>query len=179
MKQIHIPDRELWDEEKRQFINIKGQTITLEHSLVSISKWESKWHVPFFSKEEKTNEMLIDYVRAMTITQNVNPDIYNYLTRENFEEINKYIDDPYTATTFRKDNGRPNREVITSEVIYYWMIYWNIPFECQRWHINRLITLIRVCGLKNQPQKKMSQREILSQNAALNAARRKKFNTRG
>lgn len=179
MKQIHIPDRELWDEEKRQFINIKGQTVTLEHSLVSISKWESKWHVPFFSKEEKTNEMLIDYVRAMTITQNVNPDIYNYLTRENFEEINKYIEDPYTATTFRKDNGRPNREVITSEVIYYWMIYWNIPFECQRWHINRLITLIRVCSLKNQPQKKMSQKEILSQNAALNAARRKKFNTRG
>lgn len=179
MKQIHIPDRELWDEKNSRFINVKGQTITLEHSLVSISKWESKWHIPFFSREEKTNEMLIDYIRAMTITQNVNPDIYNYLTQENCNEINEYINDPYTATTFHNDNQSPSREILTSEVIYYWMIYWGIPFECQRWHINRLITLIRVCNLKNQPQKKMSRSEIFNQNRLLNEARRKKYNTRG
>lgn len=179
MLQIIIPARELWDEEHSCFVNIKEQHLTLEHSLVAISKWESKWHVPFFSKEEKTNEMTIDYIRMMTLTQNVNPNVYNYLTNENVAEIKRYLEDSRTATTFHNDRSAPNREVITSELIYFWMVHWGIPFECQKWHINRLLTLIRICGVKNQPTRKMSRQEIMSQNSALNAARRKKFNTRG
>lgn len=179
MKQIFIKEQELWDEKNRMFINVKPQTITLEHSLVSISKWESKWHVPFFSKEDKTREMTLDYIRAMTITQNVNPNVYICLTADDFKEIEKYISDPQTATTIHDMNNKTSREIITSELIYYWMIMWNIPFECQRWHINRLLTLIKICSIKNQPEKKMSRGEILRQNAAINAARRKKWNTKG
>lgn len=179
MLQITIPDTEYWDERAQEFINAKGKTLQLEHSLVSISKWESKWCTPFLSKEDKTAEQTIDYVRCMTITQNVNPEIYNRLTNENFRQINDYIDLPMTATTFRKDNRRGSREIITSELIYYWMIVHNIPMECQKWHLNRLLTLIRVCNIKSQPDKKRNKRDIMSENAALNAARRKKLNTRG
>ena len=111
----------------------------------------------------------------MTITQNVNPIVYNNLTDKNIEDINEYIDKPMTATTFTSENKSPNREIITSELIYYWMFSLNIPMECQKWHLNRLLTLIRVCNIKNQPPKKMSRREIMSRNAQLNAARRKKL----
>lgn len=179
MKQIFIKEKELWDEKNRMFINVKPQTITLEHSLVSISKWESKWHVPFFSKQDKTAEMTLDYIRAMTITQNVNPNVYEALTAEDFREIEKYIQDPQTATTIRDTNTKPNRETITAELVYFWMIQFGIPFECQKWPFNRLLTLIRICQIKNQPEKKMSNKEILQQNAAINAARKKKFNTKG
>lgn len=179
MKQIFIKEQELWDEKNRRFINIKPQTITLEHSLVSISKWEAKWHVPFFSKSERTAEMTLDYIRAMTITQNVNPIVYQCLSSDDFKEINDYIEDPQTATTIKEMDNRPSREVITSELVYFWMVQWNIPFECQKWPFNRLLTLIRICQIKNQPEKKMSRSEILRQNAAINAARRKQWNTRG
>jgi len=179
MKQIFIKEKELWDEKNRMFINVKPQTITLEHSLVSISKWESKWHVPFFSQNEKTAEMTLDYIRAMTITQNVNPNVYECLTAEDFREIEQYIEDPQTATTINEKASKPNREVITSELIYFWMIQFNIPVEFQKWPFNRLLTLIRICQIKNQPEKKMSRSEILRQNAAINAARRKQWNTRG
>ena len=116
----------------------------------------------------------------MTITQNVNPDVYMCLTNDNFEQIQKYIDAPMTATFFSDNkNSKPNKEIVTSELIYYWMIALNVPFECQKWHINRLLTLIKVCNIKNQPPKKMSRREIMSRNAALNQARRQQLNTRG
>lgn len=169
-----------WDEEKQEFVEPKIQTLQLEHSLVSLSKWEAKWCKPFLSKEIKTFEETADYVRCMTITQNVDPNVYNLLSRENLEAINQYIDSPMTATWFSNDkNGKGGREQITSELIYYWMISLNIPFECQKWHLNRLLTLVKICNIKNQPPKKMSKREIMSQNAALNAARRKKYNTKG
>ena len=180
MLQITIPATEQWDEAKQEFISSKEQTLQLEHSLVSLSKWESKWCRSFFSKEGLTPEQTIDYIKCMTITQNVKDEVYNRLTRDNIEQINKYIEAPMTATTFTEDkSSKPNRERITSELIYYWMISLNIPFECQKWHINRLLTLIRVCNIKNQPQKKMSKREIMNRNAALNAARRKQYNTNG
>ena len=169
-----------WDEEKQEFIAPKTQTLQLEHSLVSLSKWESKWCKPFLSKEEKTIEETLDYIKCMTITQNVNPDIYNYLTNKNIEEINAYIEAPMTATTFSGTNlSKPSRETITSELIYYWMITLGIPVEFQKWHLNRLLTLIRVCNVKNAPPSKMSKREIMSRNAALNAARRKQMNSKG
>lgn len=179
MLQIKIHDNELWDENESRFIKVKEQTLQLEHSLVSLSKWESKWCKPFFSKEEKTFEETLDYVKCMTITQNVKPEVYRCLTKEHIEQINNYIEAPMTATTFASDKHSPSREIITAELIYYWMIALNIPFECQKWHINRLLTLIRVCNIKNQPPKKMSRSETLRRQSALNAARRQQLNTKG
>ena len=181
MLQIKIPlTSEGWDEEKQEFVEPTYKNLQLEHSLISLSKWESKWCKPFFSKEQKTGEQVVDYIKFMTITKNVDDEIYDKLSNKNIEEINKYIEAPMTATTFSKEQaGKFSKEIITSELIYYWMIALNIPFECQKWHINRLLTLIRVCNVKNQPGKKMSKSEILSRNAALNAARRQQLNTRG
>jgi len=180
MLQITIPAVELWDERKQEFVTTKEQTLSLEHSLVSLSKWESRWCKPFLTKQEKTFEETLDYIKFMTITQNVDPEIYRYLTNENINEINRYIEAPMTATYFSDEkNSKTNREQITAELIYYWMIALNIPFECQKWHLNRLLTLIKVCNIKNQPPKKRSKKEIMSRNAALNAARRKQLNTKG
>ena len=180
MLQIVIPGQELWDEQKQEFINTKEQVLQLEHSLISISKLEAKLCKVFLFKQEKTQEETIDYIKCMTITPNVDPEVYNHLTRENIKEIEDYIAAPMTATYFSSDNaGKSSREQVTSELIYYWMIALNIPFECQKWHLNRLLTLIKVCNIKNQPPKKMSKREIMSRNAALNAARRQQLNTKG
>lgn len=180
MLQLTIPAVELFDENSQEFVYRKEQTLQLEHSLVSLSKWESKWCKPFLSKDIKSFEETVDYVRCMTITQNVDPSVYKYLTNENIEEINRYIDAPMTATWFSEEkNNKGNGEQITNELVYYWMISLNIPKECEKWHLNRLLTLIKVCDIKNQPPKKRSKRELMSRNAALNAARRKQFNTRG
>lgn len=169
----------MFNEKTGEFFNTKEQTLQLEHSLVSLSKWESKWNKAFLSKEQKTTEQILDYIRCMTITQNVNPDVYNALTNDNIETINNYINSPMTATVFSDRNSKKSNETVTSELIYYWMIALNVPMECQRWHLNRLLTLIRVCNIKNTPPKKMNKRELMSRNAALNAARRSKLNTRG
>lgn len=181
MLQLVIPlSPEGWDEKTEQFVEARTYTLQLEHSLVSLSKWESKWEKPFFSKAEKSYEEILDYIKFMTISKNVNPDVYSHLTQANIREINAYIEAPMTATTFAKDkNQAKNREIITAELIYYWMIALNIPFECQKWHLNRLLTLIRVCNIKNSPPKKMSKRDLASRNAQLNAARRKQMNTKG
>ena len=169
---------DLWDERKQQFLSIKETTIQLEHSLLSISKWESKWNKSFINTKDKTEDELIDYIKCMTITKNVDPNIYVCLTAENIQEIVNYINAPMTATTIR-DTGESNHEIVTSELIYYWMISLNIPVKFEKWHLNRLITLIRVCSIKNQPAKKMSRGEIMQRNAALNAARKKRWNTKG
>ena len=180
MLRITIPAVEQWDEAKQEFISTKEQTLSLEHSLVSLSKWESKWCKAFLTKQEKTFEETLDYIKCMTLTQNVDPEVYKYLTNGNIGEVNKYIEAPMTATYFSEDkNGKTSREQITAELIYYWMISLNIPFECQKWHLNRLLTLIKVCNIKNTPPKKRSKKEIMSRNAALNAARRKQLNTKG
>ena len=180
MLKITIPKGELFNEETQEFIACKEQIIQLEHSLVSLSKWESKWHKPFLGKDEKTFEETIDYVRCMTITQNVDPNVYRFLSNENIEEINNYIGDPMTATTFFEEKtGSGKKEIITSEVLYYYMIALNIPFECQKWHLNRLMTLIKVCDIKSQPPKKMGKKATINHYAALNAARRKQLNSKG
>lgn len=180
MLQITIPDTELWDSKKCEFIIRAGQTLKLEHSLVSLSKWESKWHKPFLGKNDMTDEEVRDYVRCMTITQNVDPSIYNYLSDENYRQIKEYIQDSMTATTFSDaKTTKGSRKIITAEVIYSWMISLQIPIEFEKWHLNRLITQIRVCSALNQPGKKMSKSEIMKQNAALNAARRQKLNSKG
>lgn len=179
MLTITIPEQEMYNEETQEFFSYGEQTLQLQHSLVSLSKWESKWCKPFLSKEAKTDEEVLDYIRCMTITQNVKPETYNRLTQGNLEAINKYIDSPMTATTFSNQQQKSGQEVVTSELIYYWMISFNIPMECQKWHLNRLLTLIRVCNVKNAPAKKMSKRDIMSRNAALNASRRSKLNSKG
>lgn len=180
MLQIAISGTEQWDEGRQEFVYTKEQTLTLEHSLVSISKWEAKWHKSFLSKKEKTHEETLDYIKCMTLTPNVDPEVYNCLTPDIFEQINNYIAAPMTATVFSNEKSGPaNREVVTSELIYYWMIALNIPFECQKWHLNQLLTLVRVCNIKNAPPKKMGKRALMSHNASLNAARRQNLNTRG
>ena len=180
MLQIVIPKQEFWDERNNEFIDVKETTLTLEHSLVSVSKWEAKWCKPFLSKDPKTTEETIDYIKCMTLTQNVSPDVYRYLTPKNIKEIQNYIENPHTATTiYENQNGPRSHEVVTSELIYYWMTALNIPWESQKWHLNRLLTLIRVCNIKNNPPKKMSQRDLMSRNAALNAARRQRLHTKG
>lgn len=180
MLRITIPAVEQWNEIKQEFVFTKEQTLSLEHSLVSLSKWESKWCKPFLTKQEKTFEETLDYIKFMTLTQNVDPEVYNYLTNGNINEINEYIEAPMTATYFSDEKtSKTSREQVTAELIYYWMIALNIPFECQKWHLNRLITLIKVCNIKNQPPKKRNKKDIMSRNAALNAARRKQLNTKG
>ncbi len=182
MLEITIPSTEYFDERNNRFIQTREQKLRLEHSLVSLSKWESKWHKPFLNMraDKRTWEETIDYIRCMTITQNVDFDIYYALTEENIKQIEDYISDPMSATWFsNKNNGRPSREVVTAEIIYYWMIELDIPFECEKWHLNKLMTLIRVCNEKNSSGKKMSKKDIYRQNRALNSARKKKYNTRG
>lgn len=180
MLTIIIPSSEQWDAVKQEFVYTKEYTLTLEHSLVSLAKWESKWGKAFLTKNNKTFEETIDYIKCMTITQNVNPKVYDNLTKKNIDDINNYIESPMTATYISdKEPGKVNNEQVTSELIYYWMISLNIPFECQKWHINRLITLIKVCNVKNSPPKKMSKSEIMNRNAQINASRKRKLNTTG
>lgn len=180
MLKITIPSAELWDEAKQEFLYTKEQTLQLEHSLVSLSKWESRWNKIFFSKKEKTLEETIDYIKCMTLTQNVNPEVYDYLTNKNIQEIDDYIEAPMTASSVPDDKtSSKSNEQITSELIYYWMIALNIPFECQKWHLNRLLMLIRICNFKNQKPKKRSKRDLYRQHAAINAANRKRFNSKG
>lgn len=180
MLNLIIPEVELYDERTEEFFTIRGQSLKLEHSLVSLAKWESRWCKPFLTKEPMTDSETVDYIRHMTITQNVNPVIYYHLVKHKMTEINAYMGLPMTATTFRKDDSPwVNREIITAEVIYYWMTVFNIPFECQRWHLNRLLTFINVCNVKNQPQKKMSKGQLLADSHALNAKRLKELNTKG
>lgn len=176
---ITVPSVEMFDDKTNRFYKTKSQDLRLEHSLVSISKWEAKWQKPFLSKDDKTIEETLDYIRCMTLTQNVPPDVYTRLTESNIEEVSKYINASMTATTFSNKNMKPNREIITSEVIYYWMIAFNIPFECQKWHLNRLLTLINICNIKNQPAKSMSKRDIMARNKALNAQRKAQLHTKG
>ena len=181
---LQIPDQELWDPIREKFITVKGCDIELEHSLASISKWESKWHIPFHDdRKEKTLEQNIDYVRCMCLTKGVDPNVFNYLTQENTKQISDYIGDSSTATWFsdsaNKRGGK--REIITAEIIYYWMTAYNIPESYQFWHINKLMTLLRVCAEKNNPDKnkKIPKANMAAQRRALNAARRKQFHTRG
>lgn len=178
---ITVPEQELFNEKTEEFLTVPSSTLVLEHSLVSISKWESKWKKPFFGKQEKTPEEVTDYIRCMCITKNVAPNVFLFLGEENLQRIQAYISDPMTATTFsNQERGARRQRVITSELIYYWMISDGIPMDCEKWHINRLLTLIHVFDAEDNASKnKMSKKDIYSQNAALNAARRAKSKSRG
>lgn len=180
MLQITIPGLEMWDEAKEEFIYANDEYLCLEHSLVSLSKWEARWNKSFLNTKEFTGEQFIDYVKCMTINQDVSEDVYLRLSNDTVDKIKNYINAPMTATTISKTpGGGRNNEIVTSELIYYWMIAHNIPFKCEEWHLNRLMTLIQVCNVKSGKPKKMSPKQVMSRNAQLNAARRQQLNTTG
>lgn len=180
MLQVTIPGQEYYDEVNNMFYNKKSVVLNLEHSLISVSKWESKWHKPFLDTPDLSTEQIIDYIKCMTLNK-VDDDVYLRMTNENIEEIYDYINNPMTATWFNESlsNKSVSHKIITSEILYYDMIAMNIPFECEKWHLNRLITLIRVCAEKNNPPKKMNRQEMLSRRNQLNEQRKAKYHTNG
>jgi hypothetical protein len=180
MLTIVVPGVEMFDEESQEFVTVGDVTLNLEHSLVSLSKWEQIYEKPFLGKDEKTTEEVLGYVKAMTLTTDAPEDVFNKLSKENLDAINEYIEAKMTATWFSDAPGAPPaRDVITSELIYYWMITFQIPFECENWHLNRLFTLIRVCNVKQAKPKKMSRAEVAARNRELNAKRRAQLGTKG
>ena len=182
MLTIEFPEKEYFDDEKEEFFKMPAQKLQLEHSLISLDKWEKKWHIPFLSCENMTAEQSIDYIKCMTLNKNIDPMVYLRLTNKEFLQIRNYMNDPMTATTITDPPGtkkNTNSEVLTSELIYYYMFANQIPKECEKWHLNKLIMLLRVFGVKNSPAKRMSKKDIYAQQRALNAARRKKYHTKG
>lgn len=180
MLEIVVPGDEYFDDSTQEFVTPKAFVVLLEHSLVSISKWESRHEKPFLSEKEKTAEEALYYVECMALSKDLPADWPNRLTADNFKEINAYINAKMTATWFSDQKTAPkNREIITSEIIYYWMIALNVPFECQFWHLERLLTLIKVCNIKNAPPKKMGMAELARRQRALNEQRRAQLGTSG
>jgi hypothetical protein len=180
MLRITVPGERVYDESSQEFTTVGDVHLALEHSLVSLSKWEAEFEKVFLGKEEKTEEELLGYIKAMMLTPDVPDEVYYKLTEENVEQINAYINKKMTATWFPDAPGAPTtRDVITSELIYYWMTVFSIPFECQYWHLNRLFTLIRVCNIKQSKPKKMSRAEAMEQQRRLNAERRAKLGSTG
>lgn len=182
MLKIIIAGEESFDEENQMFVFLDEPVcLVLEHSLLSLSKWESEFEKPFLSADQKTPEETNAYIKAMILTPDYPEDIILKLTKKNQTEINDYIGSNYSATTFGKaqavKRGRP--EVITSELIYYWMVSYNVPFECEEWHLNRLFNLLQVCNIKNSKQKKMPKREAAAMQRDLNAKRKAELGTSG
>lgn len=176
---ITVPGQEMYDESKSEFITEGDVDLELEHSLVSLSKWESIYEKPFLGVAEKSTEEVLGYIKAMTFGR-VSDEVFSRLTESNLREIDDYINAKMTATWFSDSPEAPqSREVITSELIYYWMTVFNIPFECENWHLNRLFTLIRICNVKQSKPKKMSRAAAAARRRELNSQRRAQLGTSG
>jgi hypothetical protein len=178
---LHIEPYEGFDSNSNEFITVKETTLQLEHSLISLKKWEQKYHIPFLDEDkEKTTEQWLYYIECMNMTQNVDPNVFKYMSVSNIEKVTEYIKDPMTATWFTdsKENKRKKKEVITAEIIYYWMIELNVPPQYEKWHLNQLLTLIRVINVKHDTSK-MGKKEQAMQRSALNAQRRARSHSRG
>lgn len=181
MLRIIVPGGEYYDEQAQQFVYPKDVELQMEHSLISVSKWEARHHKAYNTKRKKTAEELLDYFKCMTINR-VDPSVYDRLTAKNIEDIINYINEPMTAVYFPDygdSNGSASKDTVTSELLYYYMITLGIPFECEKWHLNKLMALIEVCAMKNKPAKTMSAGQVARRNAKLNAARRRAHNTKG
>jgi hypothetical protein len=180
MLKLSVSIPEVFNETNNEFIGGHVVDIELEHSLVSLSKWESFFETPFIASKDKTEEQVLWYVEAMTLTPNVPPEVFQNLSQDNVDAINKYINAKMSATWFSEEEKKKHsREVVTAEIIYYWMISLGVPFECQHWHLNKLLTLIRVCNQKNAPEKKLTKQEIAERNRDLNAQRKAQLKTAG
>lgn len=180
MLRITVPGTEVYDEETSLFQTEGDVVLELEHSLVSLSKWEARFEKPFLDTTDRTTEENLGYVEAMIVDPDTSPDVLHNLSEENMEAITAYIEGKQTATWFHEVQTAPKtREKITSELIYYWMTVFNIPFECEHWHLNRLFTLIRICNIKQSKPKKMSRSERAAQQRELNAKRREQLKTSG
>lgn len=181
MLRITLPATESWDERTEKFVYSQGVVLELEHSLVSLSKWEAQFEKPFLKNEKKSIDETLGYIQAMCLTE-VDLATLDKLSQENILEINAYIESKQTATWFRELPDAPKKhsgETITSELIYYWMSALQIPIEFQHWHLNRLFVAIKVANEKNQPKKKMSKSQQMAEQRRLNAERLQQLGTRG
>jgi hypothetical protein len=179
MLSLVVPTSESFNEDTSEFVTSNGFVLELEHSLVSLSKWESFFEKPFLSSTDKTNEETLWYIKAMSLSGEIPPEVFSNMTSANVAEINLYVNAKMTATTFNESLKRPSLEIITAELIYYWMIALGIPFECEWWHLNRLLALIKVCSIKNAPEKTMTPGEIAAHNRMLNEQRKAQYKTKG
>ena len=179
MLQLKVTTAENYDEATSTFVSAEEVVLTLEHSLVSLSKWESKYEIPFLGTDEKTEEQTLDYVRMMFLGEEIPETVLFKLSKAHFTQILDYINAKMTATWFREERHPDTGEIVTNELIYYWMIALGVPFECQHWHLNRLLTLVKVCNIKNAPKKKVSRAEMGQRQRDLNAQRRKELGTSG
>lgn len=180
MLTITVLGDEHWDEERREFITTNDIVLELEHSLATLSKWESIYNKPFLGKDEKTSEEVLGYIKCMVQTPNPPEEVFYRLSKKNYDAIDEYINAKQTATWFTELPGAPKtRETITAELVYYWMFSGGVPMECQHWHLNRLFTLLRVISTKSGKPKKMSRSEIARQNAILNEQRKQQLGTSG
>lgn len=179
MLEITVPENEIYNSTTNTFVTVPSCVITLEHSLISVAKWESKWRIPYLSAKKRTGRQELDYIRCMAVGPVKDKHVFEVLSAENISQIREYIDEPMTATTFTKSERPASKDVVTSEVLYCRMFANNIPMECQKWHLNRLLTLIRVCDASAGPRQKMTKRQTATRYAEQNALRRAKYNTRG
>jgi len=183
MLEITIPDVEIFISATNEFLTIKGGKVSLEHSLLSISKWEAKHHKYFLNNKTLTQSEILDYIRCMVVKSTVDNRVFYYLDNRTLSAINDYMNDPMTATWFGSQNeGQPGNtvrgKIVTSELLYYYMISFNIPMNCEKWHVNRLLTLIQVCQAEQNPVK-LSGKALANRNTKLNEERLKRYHTHG